>query len=432
MKSIAAMILCAGFALSASSQPLVNKLITETEEQYSRSQTLRAEAIAAFRDGNLPAALAGMKRALEDRPANVALLGNALFLAAETGSAQDLLRFAEQYAALGVAPGEALQAKMREKLPANQWAPLERRFAESIRAKGRTSLVATIPTRHRLVEGVTAGPDGVLYFSTVVSGTIAQISPTGEVSVLLNGMEHGAGSFFGIAYSEQEQALYATYGRVDQTPGPPQDNAATGVLRIDTATGMISGNWPLPDDLDGQQIADLAVGPDGTVYVTEAQQGALYKIDDQNLTMLETGVRFRSPQGLAFLPGGILMMADYGRGLWRINADTAEAMLLAVPTTLSLIGIDGLIAHKGRLIAIQNGVSPHRIVEIILDDRRQTVTGLRVLAQNLPEFDEPTLGTSTDNGLVFVASSQWPKYGPGGSVKEGQTINPTKILRLLN
>ncbi len=426
MKIFAAAIICIGMTPTVSSQTI----ISETEEQYSRSQAVRGEAITAFRAGDLATALEGMKRALVDRPTNTALLSNALFLAAETGNTDDATDFANRFVALGLVPGAGIQAKMQEKLPAETWQHFSEKFKALIQPKGVAEKILSVPTDHRLVEGVATNGKGIFFLSTVVSNTILTADPTGEISILTDGKDHAIGSFFGIAYNQQEHALYATYGRVDQTYNMPKGEGQTGVLSINPDTGGITGDWTLSGGTEGQQIADVAISPDGAVYVTESQSGAIYKINGENLSKLNTDKQFRSPQGMAFLENGVMLMADYGRGLWRINTTTLETDLLSMPSTISLIGIDGLFAHKGRLIAIQNGVTPQRVIEIELDGAREAVIGVRVLAQSLTDFDEPTLGASTSDGLVFVASSQWPKYAPGGFVVKDQSLKPTSILLL--
>lgn len=432
MKTFAITIIFIGMTLPVSSQNLASgqTVIAETEEQYSRSQTARGEAIAAFRAGDLTVALAGMKHALKDRPTNTAILSNALFLAAETGQTEDAIKFANQFLALGVVPGGPFQAKMQEKLPADVWQSFNERFQNVSQPIGSADTLISVPTDHRLVEGVATDGSGTFFVSTVVSGTILTSGHDQTLSVLVDGADHAAGSFFGIAYSPRERALYVTYGQVDQTPNMPKDEGLTGVMRIDPETGDITGDWSLPGGTDGQQIADIAISPNGTVYVSEAQAGSVYKITDDTLEKLETHKQFRSPQGLAFLGDNNLLMADYGRGLWHINTRTNEANLLALPSSVSLIGIDGLFTHEGRLVAIQNGVNPHRIIEIGLNRALDAVADIKVLAQNLSSFDEPTLGTSTPNGMVFVASSQWPKYAADGVVRDGQTVQPTAIMLL--
>ena len=171
----------------------------------------------------------------------------------------------------------------------------------------------------------------------------------------------------------------------------------------------------------------MVTGREG-VYATDGQSGKIYKLGETGLEELKLNVSMRSAQGIEIAYRDTLLVADYGRGLWRVNLETLEAKLLEVPDTISLIGMDGLFFHRNRLIAIQNGVTPHRIIEIETDRDYERVTDIKVLAQNLPEFDEPTLGVSTLDGIMFVASSQWPKYGPGGEVREGQTIDPTRIM----
>lgn len=433
MKKFTAAVIFIGMALPVSSlsPASARSIISETEEQYARSQAARSEAIAAFRAGDLTVALEGMKRALKDRPTNTALLSNALFLAAETDQTEDAVAFANQFLVLGLVPGAGIQAKMQEKFPEDVWQSFDKKFQDINQPIGSVDTLISVPTDHRLVEGIATDSNGAFFFSTVVSGTILTSGPDRNLSILVDGSDHATGSFFGIAYSAQESALYATYGRVDQTPNMPAGEGKTGVMRIDPKTGDITGDWMLPGGTESQQIADIAISHDGAVYVSEAQGGSVYKIAGNALEKLNTNKQFRSPQGLAFL-GNSLMMADYGRGIWRINTATHEAKLLAVPSTISLIGIDGLLAHKGKLVAIQNGASPHRVIEIDLDSTHESIAGVTVLAQNLASFDEPTLGTSTANGIIIVAASQWPKYASGGVVREDQTVEPTSILMLLN
>lgn len=421
-------ILCAVLSLGLAATATAQSFVTETEEQYARSQATRGEAIQAFRTGDLDEALAGMMQALKDRPTNTALLGNAIFLAAESGATDRTVALAQRYLKLNVAPPAAIRAKMQEKLPPETWTELEQEMDVLMAASGSADTMFQVPQAHRLVEGIAVDGAGGYFLSTVVSGTILKVDQAGEASVFAEGKSHEAHSFFGLAFDAANNSLYATYGRVEQTPDIPAGGGKTGVLKIDGTTGSVTGNWSLDGGTEGQQIADIAIDNTGRVVASEAQSGVLYELVDGGLRRIDTSATFRSSQGLAFLTDGTLIMADYGRGLWTINIDSGSAKLLATPNTVSLIGIDGLLAHKGKLIAVQNGVSPHRIIEIATDLQAGRVTGIEVLAQNLEGFDEPTLGTSTPEGVMFVAASQWPKFGENGVVREGQTYNPTNIM----
>jgi hypothetical protein len=87
--------------------------------------------------------------------------------------------------------------------------------------------------------------------------------------------------------------------------------------------------------------------------------------------------------------------------------------------TTNLFGIDGLYRHGNELIAIQNGIRPNRVAAFALGEDGLTVTGTRVLARNLPQFDEPTLGTLFGDSLLFVANSHWNRFDRDGNLPEG-------------
>lgn len=417
-------------ALAATHTVQAQSYITETEEQYARSQEARAEAITAFRAGELDAALEGMLRALSDRPTNVAILGNAIFLAAETGDAGLAENLTRQYLKMSIVPGEGVQAKLEEALPEAIWSDLKAEIERLMTPVGAAEVWREVPTDIQLVEDIADDGSGGFYASSVVSGTITHVDAYGNVEPFLKDQTTKYGSFFGLAYERlaRNPYLYATFGWVDQTVGLQKENAQTGVLKIHPTTGEVVRKWVLPGGVEGQQIADIVATGKHGVFATDGQSGKIYKIAGDALKQLPLTVSLRSAQGIELADDSSLLVADYGRGLWYIDPETNSARLLAVPDTISLIGMDGLFMHRGRLIAIQNGITPHRIIEIETDRAYETVTGIKVLAQNLPEFDEPTLGISTSNGIMFVASSQWPKFGAGGTVREGATIDPTRIM----
>lgn len=58
----------------------------------------------------------------------------------------------------------------------------------------------------------------------------------------------------------------------------------------------------------------------------------------------------------------------------------------------SLKGTDGLYFYKNGLLAIQNGVSPMQVVYLSLDKKLPKITQRKVLENNNPALNEPTLG----------------------------------------
>jgi hypothetical protein len=83
---------------------------------------------------------------------------------------------------------------------------------------------------------------------------------------------------------------------------------------------------------------------------------------------------------------------------------------IPVPPDLSLNGIDGLALFERSLIAIQNGIVPHRVIRLDLAPGGVTISKAGILEMNHPDFDEPTLGVVVGGALYFSADSQGQKF----------------------
>jgi hypothetical protein len=399
----------------------------EDEAAFAASQAARAKGGEAFRAGDLGAALAAMEEALSFRPTHPGLLGNVAYLAASTGDGQRAAEVLRAYAALGLVPGEEIQAKVKEAVTPAAWQSLEAAFKHNTRTIGTADIDTPLPADLHLVEGIALATDGTMYVGTVVSGGIYRMKGH-EATMVVDAKDHEFGSLFGMTM--HDGSLYATFARVEQTPGYVKDEGQTGLAKINPTTGDVLKVWVLPDGTEGQQIADLTVTADGTIYVSDAQGKKIYRVEGDTLVAAFSHSGFMSPQGIVELKGEGLYLADYGRGIWKLDEKSGEATLMDTPTNASLLGIDGLVAHKGRLIAIQNGVNPQRIAEVHIDG--DTITGITVLAQNLEGWDEPTLGVSGKDGIYYIAASQWPKYGESGAIRQGAeppAATPVMLIR---
>jgi len=101
----------------------------------------------------------------------------------------------------------------------------------------------------------------------------------------------------------------------------------------------------------------------------------------------------------------------------------------------SALGIDGLVADEDTLFAVQNGIVPPRVIRIELARDAAgapvAVRAVREVDRNLELADEPTLLVRHgDGGLVYVANSQWEKYGEDGARRPGTRLEPPRLLRL--
>jgi len=228
----------------------------------------------------------------------------------------------------------------------------------------------------------------------------------------------GAGGLWaalGLAADAERRLLWvATSAVPEMKDAAAAELGGTALLAYDLDSGAPKHRFVLDAANGGpgpHALGDLAVLEDGTVYATDSSGGMLYALDPQRgaFTAMTPPGALASPQGLALSRDGrTLYVADYTQGLYAFELKTRALTRLEADDDVSLYGIDGLARYQDQLIAIQNGIRPHRIVRLRLT--RGRVTRADVLAASLPEFDEPTLGVVVGERFYFVANSQWGRF----------------------
>jgi sugar lactone lactonase YvrE len=180
-------------------------------------------------------------------------------------------------------------------------------------------------------------------------------------------------------------------------------------------------------------IGDLVVTRGGDVYATDSRAPVLYRIrmgGDSLERFLESPLLL-SAQGLAFTPDeGTLYVADYARGILRVDPARRSVSLVETVDSVLALGVDGLYFHRGSLVGIQNGVTPHRVVRFTLDPRGDRLLGMKTLERAHPRYHEPTLGVVVDGQLYYVGNSQWDRFGEDGRIASPESLEPTVVLRL--
>lgn len=285
---------------------------------------------------------------------------------------------------------------------------------------------ATVPAEYRLVEGIAWDERGRrLFIGTVIDGRVAYFDRQGRWHEVPLGSPRA--SLFGMQIDPARRLLWIATGSLEQTAVAGE--RMTGLIAVSLDTLAVVRRVPVPAGAGGT-VGDLTIAADGTVYASNVTAGAIHRCRP-GCTELENFAApgtFRNPQGLALLQGGTqLYLADYVTGLWKIDTRTAKAERVAVSRPEMLDGIDGLLPAGGSLIAIQNGTNPRRIVTIDVPRAGAVKATPRTIFA--PDAGESTLGTMKGNDLLFVADSQWERYGAGGALKDGQPPRPTPILR---
>lgn len=180
----------------------------------------------------------------------------------------------------------------------------------------------------------------------------------------------------------------------------------------------------------GAQISDLAITRDQIVYASDPLNGGIYAWQNgsDRMTELVAPGTLRSPQGIAPAADGMrLYVSDYRYGLAIVDTRTGEVSRLVTDTPMLLDGIDGLWLHEGELIAMQNGISPKRIVALRLADNGNRITSLRVLEQAHPDWTEPLGGDLHQGALYYIGNGSWDLIGEDGAYVERVKLRPAEV-----
>jgi hypothetical protein len=281
-----------------------------------------------------------------------------------------------------------------------------------------------VPVIYRLVEGIAYDPGSKrLFVGTVVDGRLAYFE-NGHWTEVPVGLPKAG--LFGMAVDPVRRLLWIAVATVEPTAVPAPRMA--GLIAVSLDTLAVTRRVALTDDAHATP-GDLALAPDGSVYVSDSSTGAIYRClpGCTALRVFLPAGTFHSPQGMVVAKnGGRLIVADYASGLWFADTTSGVYQLFKTDRDMMLDGIDGLVAMPGEhaLMATQNGTNPHRILKLHLDESGTRVTDAEV--RHIVS-GEPSLGTLVNGDLWYVTDGHWDAYGPGGALVDGATAKATEI-----
>lgn len=404
------------------------------QSDVTEFRRLRSEAVAAAGVDDLVTAAALLAEADGLIPNHPGLLLMRARLAAQSGDLAGGVAHLRRYADAGLVVDPTRDPALSLLAETPGYAEAVARIAVNRQPVGgdRLEFIASLPAG-LLVESVARDEARGLWLASTVAGrTIMAVDADHFGTIWLDETPVTAG-LLGMVVDAERGWVWAA-----SAPLPPALHAAggelprTALLRIELATGRINGWFDAPADGADHTFGDVALGPDGTVYVADAS-GAILRVRAELEATLETVVAsgsIASPQGMVVTPDGkALIVADYSSGLHRVDLTTGAVVRLAAPADASLIGVDGLATDGRAIYAFQNGVAPQRVLKLTPDAGWTRLDAVDVLAASLPEIDEPTTGLVVDGGLVFVSRSQWSDFDEDGALKPGVEM-PAVIARL--
>jgi hypothetical protein len=272
---------------------------------------------------------------------------------------------------------------------------------------------------------------GAFYVGSIRRRTVVRVGRDGSTHDLWPAESSGIGAVLGVRVDAARRRIWATTSALKQMAGyAPGDSAIAALLRIDARTGRIERRWDLPAIAGGHVLGDLALGPRGEVWLSDSSEPVLYRLRPGADTLdAFRHPLFRSLQGMApTADGRFVYVADYSHGLLRVRVGDGSVVRLADAPGSTSLGCDGIVLHRGSIVAVQNGVAPARVVRFALASAGDSIVSVRVLDQQPALAPEPTIGTVVGDRFVYVANGQFEEYDDEGRRLPNTTLTGARLI----
>jgi hypothetical protein len=399
------------------------------------SRAAYQEAVQAYKAHDLPAFLLHAREAERLRPAHGGVVYGLACAYALTGDTVAALATLQRFAALGHTADLDADADLTSLRSLPAFDSLRQAMRRNAAPLVRSTPAFTLAERDLLTEGIAYDPKTRSFFvGSVHQGKILRVDGRGHVAEFVPPGLKGFWAPLGMRVDASRRVLWVAGAALPQTVGyDSAESGRSGLFRFDLASGALTGRFPLPADGQPHTLGDVTIARNGDVYSTDSRGPAVYRVraGSDSIEQFATSPLLLSAQGLALdAEERTLYVADYSRGILRIDLATRAVRLLETADDVLALGIDGLYLVKGSLVGIQNGVEPPRVVRLRLDASGNRVEQGEVLERARPDYAEPTLGVVVGRDLFYVAASQWERFRDDGTIDAPDSLRPPLVLRL--
>ena len=409
---------------------------TQAQSSLSEGQAFEQDGMTAYRAGDFLGAITGFELALENRPGHSRLVIYLASVHAELGNADAAMHYLEIYAQMGLS-----RALNKEDFPQNidaeRFADVAAKMVANNTPLAAAELAFATKAPVALSEGIAFDPESGDYFiSSIYDQKIMRVTGAGKLSVFTEGL---VANPMALAFDEKRGLLWVATTILPQTRAQyfAERQKQTGVMAFARDGERVHHFNLFPDFFEGEEqnisLGDVFVAGNGDVFLSNSSGQDVFRLRYGEKLKVDsfTIENSASLQGMTML-GGTLFVMDYSTGLHSLNVETGASQWLTIPDGVTLLGIDGLYAHDGKLIAVQNGIRPSRVIEISLADDHNSVAGVEVLEQAHAYFSEPTNGVIVGDEFYFIANSGWAEFGNIENITSEMLENlaPTKIMKI--
>jgi len=412
-----------------------------TPDARSTYRKIREEVQRTYKTKDYPSLIEANKRAIEFTHGSSRWMLNLAGCYALAGRADEAFRTLQRVAEMRIDASDALKDDDFASLHKDpRWAVIAQQFAKNSDPVGFNRTEAKLDDTGLLTEDIAwSNQYRTFYLTSIREKRVLRVAKSSDVTTLVDFSKDPGWPLLANVADDARGVLWITTAAMPNFEAAPKaDWGRSALLEVEIASGKLRHRYDLTDDGNPHVPGDAALAPNGDLVISDGLGGAIYRFHNGTFTRIDNG-EFISPQTPAISGKGEIIVPDYIRGLARLAPDSQKPVTWLANPSAALIGIDGLYFAPGgpreepTLYAIQNGISPHRILAIHLDSKLRAVKSADVLLSNSPGLGEPTHGLFTkDRTFFFIANSGWDQLDDNGKPKPGITPSAPEIRELQN
>jgi len=402
----------------------------QTGSAIERFHELRAQLQQARKNMNWSASLTSARELatfLNESPDSLLELARA---EVHVGNLQDASRELEQFVRMGQA------ADLVEKSP--EFTPLREAasFADIQKGMKLNSTSTSLSSTAFELSDSALLPEDIDYDQNSRHFFITSVREKKIVSSDLTGVIHDLAKaadgwpMLAIKVDSQRQIVWATEVALNGfVLAPEADWGRSAVLCYALKDGKLLRRVEAPR---GAALGDMVLMPNGDIIVSDGEGGGVYRlrVNGQRLERIDNG-EFISPQTPAVHPDGKhVFVPDYVRGIGLLEIATKRVNWLPMDGRFALNGIDGLYFDRGRLIAVQNGTSPERVVAFALGSTLAKIRAEKIIERSTETLGDPTHGVIIGDDFYYIANSGWDIIDEHGNIKPGAKLSMPRVMRV--
>lgn len=275
---------------------------------------------------------------------------------------------------------------------------------------GTAETVFTLADEHRDPAAISwdASRDRFLV-GTRSAGTILATSQDGSSEVLIQANdENGLWSIRGLHADAATNRLW-----VSSAAGPEfsafqvADKGRSALFEFNLKTLELVNRFNVPVDGKPHEFGPMTVSAAGDVYVVDHAAAVVYRkaADGKGLELFVGSLEMSDLQDIAVTPdNSSLFIADIYKGVLVVNPGQQSSAMLAGSENMNLGGIHSISYDQGKLVIVQNGFQPERVMQLDLDSTGTSVVAMLPIASAKEEFDRPGLGMIKGQHVYYFAN----------------------------